>query len=300
MAGFAIAADRAFRWISERRDRLRKYGLALALLMFIGGLAWAMSRLPDLPSRLRYEPLLALLVIGAPVGALLNSVELHALSRIGGGRMAWRTAFEVTVYTNAANMLPLPGGALAKMAAMKLHGVGYRAGSAMIVLSYAVWGGLAFLYSAGALMWLGQGRLAALFATLGAALLLICGAGFARFAHWRMVGIVALMRLVSLPLEALRYVLAMMAVGTAIGFGQSSVFVVASFVGSAAMIAPSGLGVGETVVALLSPAVAVPAAVGFVGAAIGRVVWMTGLALTAGLLLLARARRGVRPALGAF
>ena len=43
--------------------------------------------------------------------------------------MRWRTCFEVTIYTSAANMLPLPGGAMAKLAAMKSHGVNYRTGS---------------------------------------------------------------------------------------------------------------------------------------------------------------------------
>src|SRR5919112_1252295 len=109
MTSFAASADRLFAWISERRDRLRKWGLMLALLVFAGGLIWSVQSIP-------------------------------------GGPMSWRTSFELTVYTSAANMLPLPGGAIAKLAAMKVHGVGIGRGSAMILLSSAIWGGLAFLY----------------------------------------------------------------------------------------------------------------------------------------------------------
>lgn len=292
MADLPLILDKALRWAGERRDRLRGYGLAAALLIFLGGLYWAITSIPDLPSRLRYEPILALLAVGAPIGVLLNAIELHAISRIAGGPMRWRTALEISLYSSAANMLPLPGGTIAKLAAMKGHGVGYGRGSIMIALTYAVWGGLAFLYSAGALYWLGQVRLAAVFVLAGIVLLGLCAAGFARFAQWRLVGIVALARLVSFPLEALRYMLAMMAIGTALDFAQGSVLVIASFVGSAAMIFPSGLGVGETVVALLATAIAVDAAIGFLGAAIGRAVWMTGLTLMTGLVLIAnRARR---------
>lgn len=287
----SAVADRLLLWILERRDRWRRYGLVAALAVFIGGLAWATSSIgDDVWSRLRIAPLFLLLVIGAPIGMILNSVELHALSRLAGGPIRWRTSLEVTVYGSAANMLPLPGAVLTKVAAMKAHGVGYGKGSAMILLSYAIWGGLAFCYSAGALWFLGQGQAAALFALLGCALLIGCGAGFAQASAWRLIGIVALMRLISFPLEALRYVLAVAALGATVGFAQASVFIVASFLGSAVMLAPSGLGIGEAAVALLAPLVKIDPALGFMAAAAGRMVWMAGLTLFAGALM-ALARR---------
>ena len=294
MTSFQANADRLFDWITERRDRLRRYGLAIALLVFAVGLIWSIQSVPDLGDRLRFAPLLLLLLIGAPVGTVLNSVEMYAISRIAGGPMTWRTSFELTVYTSAANMLPLPGGALAKLAAMKVHGVGYGRGSAMILLSSAIWGGLAFLYSGGALLWLGHDWLAGLFALTGLALLAVCGFGFARFAKWRLVGIVALMRIISFPLEALRYMLALIAVGASVGFVQSSIFVVASFIGSAVVFAPSGLGIGESAAALLSGLIGISAALGFVAAAIGRVVRLTGLSLIVGALMLVNGRSRMR------
>jgi hypothetical protein len=286
-------AERLVGWISQRRDRFRRYGLAVALLVFAGGLIWSLASLPDLDHRISWAPLLLLLVIGAPVGTLLNSVEMYAISRIAGGPMTWRTSFELTVYTSAANMLPLPGGAMAKLAAMKVHGVGYRRGTAMILLSSAIWGGLAFLYSGAALLWLGQATVAAGFALAGAFLLALCVFGFARFAQWRLVGILALMRLISFPIEAFRYMLALIAVGASVGFLQSSIFVVASFIASAIVFAPSGLGVGETVAALLSSLVGIGAAVGFVAAAVGRAVRLTGLSLMAGALMIVNGRKKV-------
>ena len=288
MTSLHLRVERLFDWITARRDHLRGYGLALALLVFAGGLVWSVNSVPDLGDRIRFAPLLLLLVIGAPVGTLLNSVEMYAISRIAGGPMTWRTSFEITVYTSAANMLPLPGGAIAKLAAMKVHGVGIARGSTMIVLSAAIWGGLAFLYSGGALLWLGHGRVAAAFALAGLGLLLLGGFGFARFGKWRLVGVIALMRIVSFPLEAFRYMLALIAVGASVGFVQSSIFVVASFIASLVVFAPSGLGVGESTAALLSSLIGISAALGFVAAALGRVVRLTGLSLIVGALLLFR------------
>lgn len=293
-SSFAASADRVVGTLTARRDQWRLYGLAGALLLFGGGLYWAASSIGDIWSRLSIAHLALLLAIGAPVGMILNSIELYAMSRIAGGPIGWRRSLEVTVYTSAANMLPLPGGALAKVAALKAHGAGLGRGSAVLLLTYAVWGGLAFLYSAGALWYLGQTQLAAAFLAPALGFVAVCGAGAARYAAWRLVGVIALARLVSFPIEALRYLLAMAALGTSVAFAQGSVFVVASFIGSAVMLAPSGLGVGETVVALLAPLIKVDPAIGFIGAAVGRAAWMTGLMLTAVALLIV----GLRPGAG--
>lgn len=291
---FGSLADRVVAALTARRDRWKRYGLVGAFLLFGCGLYWAASSIGDVWSRLSINHLLLLLAIGAPVGMVLNSIEFYAMSRIAGGPVGWRRSLEVTVYTSAANMLPLPGGALAKVAALKAHGVGLGKGSAVLLLTYAIWGGLAFLYSACALWMLGEAGMAAAFVVPGIGLLATCVTVAARFSVWRLVAVVALTRMVSFPLEAFRYLLAMAALGTTVAFTQASVLVIASFIGSAVMLAPSGLGVGETVVALLSPIIKVDAAVGFVGAAVGRFAWMTGLVLTAAALIVI----GFRPAAG--
>lgn len=291
-----VLADLALKWISARRDALRIPGLLVAISIFAGGLVWALSRQPDLWQRLRYEPLLLLLVIGAPVGMILNSVELYAISRLAKGPMSWRRSFEVTVYGSAANMLPLPGATFVKMIAMKAHGIGYRKGSAMILFTYAIWGGLAFGYSGGALCLLGRTDLGGLFLAIGAGLLLCSALAFADRESWRPIAVVALMRLISFPLETLRYLLALAALGVSVEFLKASVFVVASFVGSAVVLAPSGLGIGESVVAILAPFVQINPAIGFLAAAAGRIVWMAGLLLSALAVFAVNMRGGKSPA----
>lgn len=289
----AAMPDAALAYWMRNRDTLRRYGLLATLLLFGGGLCWSMASLGSIWSHVRIAPILLLIVIGAPIGIALNSIELCAITRIAGAQMAWRTSLEITILTSAANMLPLPGAALARIAALKAHGVAIRRGSLMLIMSYAIWGGLAFVYSSGALFLLGENVLAMWFALAAAVLLSICVVGLARYGAWKMVAIVALTRLVSLPLQTLRYMLAIAAIGGGAGFIQASVFVVASFIGSAVMLAPSGLGVGEGVVALVSPAASVQPAVGFIAAAIGRAVWMAGLTVMAAYVL-TRVRRRER------
>jgi hypothetical protein len=233
-------------------------------------------------------PFVGLVILGAPVSIVLSAIEMHAVSRIAGGPMSWRTCFEVTVYSSAANMLPLPGGAMAKLAAMKSHGVNYRTGSAMVVLSFAVWGSLAFLYSSTALVLLHKGEIALVFAVCSITLLGLCWVGYSRFRKWRLVGVLALTRLVSFPFESLRYLLAFLTVGASISFLQSAIYVVASFIGSAIVFAPTGLGVTEGAAAVLSTIVGASAASGFIAATVGRIARLVGLSVLAGGLLLSR------------
>jgi hypothetical protein len=272
---------------------LRHLALASAVALFLGGLVWALTSTPDLLSRINLAPLPLLVLIGAPVAVVLNAIELHGTCRLSGAPMKWRTAVEVTVYTNAANMLPLPGGMITRIAAMKAHGLDLRTGSSLTVLSFGLWGGTAFLYASAALFWLGPALLGVAFAAVGAAALAGCILAFASKGHWQLLRFILVLKLVALPIMTARTMLAMAAVGASIGVVQAAIFVVAPIVGSAVSIVPAGLGVNETVFALLSPAVHVEPQIGLVSAAIGRVAWMAGLIIT-GLLLLVGFRQPTR------
>lgn len=288
-ARIAALIDRATEWAMERRERLRTFGLIGALIVFVVGLVLAVRATPELGSELKIAPLLLLILLSAPLGTVLNTIELHALSRIAGGPMSWRTSLELTVFTSAANLMPIPGGALTKLAGMKAHGVGYGVGSAMVVLSFMVWGALAFLYSGAALALLGAMPMAATFALAGVALLTVSAFGFARFRSWRMVGIVAGMRIVSFAVDAWRFQLALIAIGVSASYLQCSVFVVVAFIGSAVVIVPQGLGVSEAAGALIATFVGISAGYGFIATAIQRVVRLVGLALIAvGFILIGR------------
>jgi hypothetical protein len=179
--------DRVVSWRAFWRGRFRTIGIASALLLFAIGLYFSARAIPDILHRVEVLPFVGLVILGAPVSIVLSAIEMHAVSRIAGGPMSWRTCFEVTVYSSAANMLPLPGGAMAKLAAMKSHGVNYRTGSAMVVLSFAVWGSLAFLYSSTALVLLHKGEIALVFAVCSITLMGLCWVAYSRISKRRIV-----------------------------------------------------------------------------------------------------------------
>ena len=199
--------------------------------------------------------------------------------------MTWRTSLELTVYTSAANMLPLPGGAITKLAGMKAHGIGYGTASIVVVLSFVAWGGFTFFLSGIALFALGRSLIAGLFCLLGLVLFTACSIGFARFQKWHWVTLIFGLRAVYFGVEVLRYFLAFATIGVQLSLLKCSTFVVASVVGAAVVIAPHGLGVIEATAAMVATLVGVGAGVAFIAAAVQRVVRQIGLALITAVLI---------------
>lgn len=276
-------------WITTKVAR--QVGLALALVLFVGGVIVSARAVPNLPERIELLPIALLLILGAPVTMVLGTVEFMLTARAAGRPITWRSAVEVTIYSNATNLLFAPAAYATKLAALKAHGVALKRGSASMILFAALWGGLAFLYAAAALAVQLKTELSVIFLTVSLALLIAAAVGFRRLgAAWSAPGTVAAMRLVSFPIEAFRYLLALWAVGSAAGFAQASVLVAGSFLGMIVGIVPAGLGVRELVVGAMSPLVDVAPEIGFLAAALGRVVWMIGQAAVSAVVLLAMRR----------
>ena len=146
MVELAHTAERLSGWLCAKRRHLHRLGLAAAAVWFTAGLAWAVWTFPN-STELNLWPLATLLVAGVPAMTALNASEFRIMSRMAGIRVGWSAAFATTLYASAANMLPIPGGASARVLALKSGGATVITGSMITVLFAGVWGGMAFSYS---------------------------------------------------------------------------------------------------------------------------------------------------------
>jgi len=286
---FNTVSRRIGRW-SERFGQqdasLRKFGLFLALCVFGLGLGWAATRVSDALERLTLAPLLVLLLVGVPANVALNAAEFRAMLQVAGRQLPWFPALEVTVYTSAANMLPLPGGVMTKIAAMRVRGVAVRQGSWLAFLFAGVWAGSAFCFSGAAIV-LNNKAPGLLFLSVGATALAFSVKWLHRErANYWLIGKIVLIRLSSLTVETARIILALHALGTAVDPFATAVFAVSSFVGTAISVIPAGLGVREGVVALLSPLIGLDPAIGFLSASLSRLADFVVLSLLSVILLI--------------
>jgi hypothetical protein len=277
------------------RDRLKKRGVrrtatAAAAVLFAGGALASWLGLDLQLGELQPGPLVAIALAGVPPTLALNSLETWLSARALGKRYAWRSALLITVYASAANMLPLPGGAMVRIAGLRAAGAGWSRGGAVTLAIALVWLGAAF--GLGAAATAGPVPLLAGGFTLAGAAGLGVGLGWLRTLSggWATGLRVLAVKLAAIAVTLGRIWLALAALGVAAGLAQVSVFAVADVLGSAVSIVPAGLGVREAVSAGLAPAVALAPAAAFLAAALNRLIDTSVLALIAGLCSLADLR----------
>jgi hypothetical protein len=90
------------------------------------------------------------------------------------------------------------------------------------------------------------------------------------------------LRILTVIYETVNFVVIFAAIGVSIAPQQAAVLVVSGFIAMALTVFPSGFGVKEAIVALISPLVGIASAVGFLAAATARIVslaWMIVVAV---------------------
>ena len=263
-----------------RRDRRwdprwRRIALIVAAVFLAVGFVLALREHPSLLSDLRWGPIALLLLLAVPLTVMVNAAEFALIGRMVGQTIPFRRSIEITILVSAANLLPLPGGAIVRVVALKTAGTHYGKGTAATLLAAVVWIGVSLLYAG---IWIAlhrPGVLSALFICAGAGALVLSAAVVLvqQFDLRSALGILAVRSLLVL-IDAVRLYLCLLALSFDASFAQASAFSVASAAGSAISIVPGGLGISEAVTAALAPLVGLPAAAGFLAAALNRLIGM--------------------------
>ncbi|MDX1422338.1 MAG: hypothetical protein R3322_04310 [Kiloniellales bacterium] len=273
----ALTVDRVVLWCSLNRDGLRRVGLIAALALFAGGLFLSIRANPDVLGQLSVAPLLVLLCVALPIGLALSAADFQVMGAMSSCRVGFWPAVRICLYSRAANMLPIPGSLAVRMGALKVHGVTFRRSGGLIILFTLIWGGIGFCFSA---LWLAlqaPWELSAIFGLIGLAIL----AGCTYFAHRTGLSLplflaAAVYRFGLVVVEAYALMMGIHAIGAAAEYQQAAILVVASFLSS---VVPAGIGVRETLIAILSPMAGIDPATGFLAATTTRIVGMAFLAL---------------------
>lgn len=270
-------------------------GLAVAV-----GVVWSLQRLDVGLSDLRVGPLVALVVVLSPATIWANAAELKVMTRIvspTGTPMGWPTALRTVLVATAANLLPLPAGAVVRIQAMRTQRVGTAQATAVNVAGAGAWVSAGLLVAAAA-----AATSAPLPAVLAALAVGLTGTGIA---------VVWVTRLATIPrgraaaglvgieaatavIHGVRLWVVLLALGLEVSPAQGLALGAATPLAAAAGVFPSGIGLAEALTALIAPLVALPAAAGFAATALGRVIGLlviAPLALAVGASDLREARR---------
>ena len=181
-------------------------------------------------------------------------------------------------------LLSFPGGALVRGAAMMSHGSGAASAAAHVTVNAVLWIACAALAAAFSLgitnpvaMTIGAGGLTGV---VGCSWWLATRAGIG-------VALAALaLRMIGLVFAGLRLLAAFMAIGIVTGFIDLYPFVFATILGSAASIAPGGLGISEIVAAGIATLSTIPPEAAFVAVGLNRVIGFAVSGIATGIITL--------------
>lgn len=281
----------AVNWMRQHRVLVQTVGFLIGLAILVVGVALSLRTLPDLLQRLHPLPYAVLLLVGVPAAVALNTYEYQLITAMGGRRVRWVDALEVSIVTSIANMLPFPGGAMARAFAMKSEGISLGHAAYLIVALLVSWAGAAFLYSGFWVLGFGNPATGWSFIVLGFTFLLT---SVVLLAFWRvprrLIAASLMLRGIGLVLEAIRIMLAAASLGLPLQFSQASIFSTGAVIGSAISILPGGLGVAESVMAILSPLAGLPSGVGFVIGVANRLAVVLGLLWLLAVIAVVRLR----------
>ncbi|MDH5749278.1 MAG: flippase-like domain-containing protein [Rhodospirillales bacterium] len=261
-----------FEFRSLSNPRTRNIVLLAALVVICGGIFLSLRRQPDLFDNLEWWPIVAVAVIGIPITILLNAVEFILSGKLIGRNIQLLKALEVTIIGSAANVLPLPGSMMVRVAALKASGARYRESVSVTLLFAGIWAGVALAFFGAMTAFYHPGLLAIIFLGAGIAILAACLIAARRISSNMLLMFFAFFQKTALVLtDTVRFYFYLKAIGLDPALAQASAYAVSAVIGSAVSIVPAGLGVREAASAALAPAVGMSAALGFIAASMDRI-----------------------------
>lgn len=248
-----------------------RVGMLLAAATFISGLILSVRALASEPLSFNGICVLILILTGAPATLALNAQAFRLSARAVNCTYSFLEATRLTVLSSAANFLPLPGGVIVRISALRISGSAYR--DAISITAYT-----AFFWLSIALVIAGVG-LASIASNNGYYLLTLIGTALGAGAF---MGASSVARSHSLAMNLLaislathlvatfRYWLAFSALGFGISIPESAIIAGSGTAGSVVAIMPGGLGINEATAALLTKLTGHAAASGFLAATLNR------------------------------
>ena len=266
-------ADHVVGYVPMHNVRFRRATLTVAMLALIVGVYLSFRSQPDLFQQARLGPVVLLVLLAVPLTIYFNALEFVLSARLIGHKIGLKSAAEISIIGGVANMLPLPGGAIVRVAALKAEGASVARSTSVMAFVAFIWAAVSFGYSGAWLVTGGATGFGLLFIALGCIGVVGCFALSMHLLDDHVITAQLFACKAGLVLvDAFRLYLCLLALDVSANFGQASVLTVSGFVGSSFSLVPAGLGIREGVSALLGPLVGLSAAAAFLASAANRVV----------------------------
>lgn len=250
--------------------RFRTPIFALCAALFLGGLTYSAStldlRLSDLEPG--YIALTALVII--PLSMVYGALNFMIMARGAKVSVPFGRSLKISCVAAFAEFLPVPGGAIVRGGALMREGSGALDASLHVTINALLW-----IACSAIAAWLTLDMAHPVALSIGAggvAGVAGCTAWLAMRAGWNIALAALAMRIVGLGIAGARIITAFLAIGVSVGFFEIYPFVFAAIMGSAASIAPGGLGISEIVAAAIATLSTIPPEAAFLAVGLNRII----------------------------
>ena len=278
------------RLLEARNKQRSPWLLVVAVALFLVFTLVAVRNLPPIDQPVRWSLVLLAGLVCVPFAIVLNALEYRLMAHLAEHHPPRLEILQVTIMGTAANLLPIPGAVVVRLANLNKGGVKMGRGLNLTAIVGITWVGAACALGGTAELFSHPGfGISAL--AVGIALLGIAMAMLMRIVEKgeRARGAIELIAIeVAFVLtQAFRLFLVAAALRFDVSFAQASTLVIAAVTAAAIGFLPAGLGAREAIAAILSPIVGFPAAVGLVITAVDRVINLVILSVFGALVTFA-------------
>lgn len=226
-------------------------------------------------SDIKIAPILILIFVMTIASQTYSAIGLQLLTALADKKISFAKAFKTAGPAQLAEMLPIPGGAMVRIGLLVNAGVKTGHSSALVIGIAVLRLALAAICAGAVLIKIGQ-DIGWLFLVSGLPLAVAIFVWSVKLAGLQIAIFNLLHRSAGIVISAIRLALAFAVIGVAVSFDHMFIFTFATIAGSAASIAPSGIGVSEGVAALMASLVAMGAASALLAVAINRAANLAG------------------------
>ncbi len=264
-------------WVSTKHWSAvhRVWIISIASLFFFGGVIWSAVALDVRWNDLNYVAIFAVVLI-LPVSMIFNAYELVLCANATGGKLGLQKALGFSSTATIANVLPVPASSLIRGGALVSAGASVVESGKMILIAGLLWLAMASSLSALAIL-PGAFGIASFLAGLAVCVGLAIWVGIKSNAGIAIQFLAVRAAMVALLM--IRLFLCFVTINVGITLIDTAVFSVAGIIGNAAAIVPAGIGVTESLGALLAPVSGTVAAAAFLALALNRLTGLAGAGL---------------------
>jgi hypothetical protein len=238
--------------LALKSNRTKSLFGVLALTAFTAGFVWAYQEYPFALGEVKWTYVFLLWLALLPAVTLVNALRFYVTSRALGNRCTLRRAVTVTVFSTAANMLPIPGGMIVRAANLKGVNNNIKGAVSATLLTSAFSGLVTILLAAAAYLVVKESILSLIIFGGLTSVFVIALILMARGALKMILSKLVWIEVCSTLLDAARIVTCFAVIGLYISAERSLILTSASVVGSAISLVPAGLGVREITAALMA------------------------------------------------